>query len=366
MNAVRLLQAGVLTMSTAAITVTAAVLTVTASLATSAAGRAVDAGLLPEIALRAYMRAEELAPHLDHGCIVRWQILAGIARVESDHGRYGGATTRADGTVHPPIIGIALDGSSGVARLTDTDDGDLDHDPVWDRAVGPFQFIPSSWRIFGRDANADGRADPHNLFDAAAAAARHLCMSAPGDYTDRTRLSKALLAYNRSRAYVEHVLHWIEVYDRLGSGPAVSGGYALPVDRVHVTPTRLRAPHHDYPAWDLPIAEGTAIYAIRGGIARLTTPARSRCGIGVVIDATDGFTYSYCHGSELLVNIGDHVLVGQPIMLSGDTGNSTGPHLHLGLEDGNGALRCPQDLLLAIYQGHTPDPATTPTQGCWT
>jgi hypothetical protein len=44
-----------------------------------------------------------------------WQVLAGIGEVESNHGRNGGATVRADGQVEPPIIGIPLNGTNATA-----------------------------------------------------------------------------------------------------------------------------------------------------------------------------------------------------------------------------------------------------------
>src|SRR5699024_5291146 len=73
------------------------------------------------------------------------------------------------------IIGVQLDGSPGFAEIPDTDGGELDGDPEFDRAVGPMQFIPESWRKYGRDANGDGRADPNQIDDAAVASARLLC-----------------------------------------------------------------------------------------------------------------------------------------------------------------------------------------------
>ncbi len=108
-----------------------------------------------------------------------WQVLAGIAKIESNHGRYGGATMDANFKVHPPIIGIPLNGTRGNARIPDTDGGRLDGDTVWDRAVGPFQFIPTSWKLFGRDGNGDGIADPQNYADGVHAAVAHLCPNGP-------------------------------------------------------------------------------------------------------------------------------------------------------------------------------------------
>ena len=93
-------------------------------------------------------------------------VVAAIGKIESDHGRFGGGSIQPDGRVTPEIIGVRLDGSNNTAVIHDTDDGLLDGDVVFDRAVGPFQFIPSSWAEYGVDGNADGVVDPHNIGDA--------------------------------------------------------------------------------------------------------------------------------------------------------------------------------------------------------
>lgn len=130
-----------------------------------------------------------------------WNVLAGIAEIESHQGSIFGGVIGADGRVEPPIIGIALDGRPGLAAIRDTDDGRYDQDRIWDRAVGPFQFIPTSWAIYGTDANGDGVADPHNMVDAAHAAVNHLCPR--GSIGD---IDAAILGYNRSYTYLRDVL----------------------------------------------------------------------------------------------------------------------------------------------------------------
>ncbi len=55
----------------------------------------------------------------------------------------------------PPVRGPALSGGA-FSAIRDTDGGRYDGDPVWDRAVGPMQFIPGTWRIWGADGNGDG------------------------------------------------------------------------------------------------------------------------------------------------------------------------------------------------------------------
>src|SRR3546814_20642521 len=67
------------------------------------------------------------------------------------------------------------------------------------------QFIPSTWRAYGMDGNDDGIADPHNIYDAALAAAAYLCVSG-GPMATEDDWRRGLLDYNPSRAYVHDVL----------------------------------------------------------------------------------------------------------------------------------------------------------------
>ena len=130
---------------------------------------------IPTVAVDAYMwGADELAVD-DPTCGIRWTLLAAIGRVESNHGRFGGAQLRDDGYSTKPIRGIPLDGRPNVALIRDTDRGELDGDTTYDRAVGAMQFIPSTWKSVGVDADGDGKRDPNNIFDAAQGAAVYLC-----------------------------------------------------------------------------------------------------------------------------------------------------------------------------------------------
>jgi membrane-bound lytic murein transglycosylase B len=181
---------------------------------------------IPEVALDAYQRASDAAPGIAAGCAVDWQILAGLGRVESNHGRIDGPRTiAANGDVRPPVRGLALDGSPGLQRIPDTDAGARDGDVDWDRALGPLQFLPTTWEELGRDGNGDGVADPDNLYDAALTAAAHLCLREPGEYTDRAALRRALLAYNASGAYADDVLEWVARYRD------------TPIDELVISPT---------------------------------------------------------------------------------------------------------------------------------
>jgi membrane-bound lytic murein transglycosylase B len=159
---------------------------------------------VPARALRAYANAE-LAQRSDTpDCRLSWSTLAGIGRVESDHGRFGGASADADGVARPPIIGLPLDGSPGVREIRDTDSGSLDGDPTFDRAVGPMQFLPGTWARYGADGNGDGVRDPHQLDDAALAAARYLCADGR-DTASGEGWWAGVLTYNSSVDYARLV-----------------------------------------------------------------------------------------------------------------------------------------------------------------
>ncbi|WP_153143266.1 lytic transglycosylase domain-containing protein [Nesterenkonia halophila] len=171
---------------------------------------AADTGI-PERPLAAYAGASLHLAESRPDCRIGWTTLAGIGRVESVHGSHGGSQIAEDGTVRPEIIGIPLDGRPGTREIVDTDGGELDGDDVWDRAVGPMQFIPTTWERRGRDGNRDGVADPQQYDDAALAAAGHLCAHG-GDLTEDSGWNAAVAAYNQSDNYARSVAGWAEDY----------------------------------------------------------------------------------------------------------------------------------------------------------
>lgn len=168
---------------------------------------------LPLVALDAYVKAAGRMAAERPECGIRWWGLAGIGKVESGHGTYGGARLTAAGTTSQPIVGIPLDGANNTAVVGDTDGGSLDGDPTVDRAVGPMQFIPGSWVTLGRDGNGDGRADPSNIYDAALAAAGLLCRSAGTGLDTDAGLRSGALAYNNSAAYADLVVRTARAYE---------------------------------------------------------------------------------------------------------------------------------------------------------
>ena len=173
-----------------------------------------DSTGIPVRALEAYRHSASLVGSADPGCHIDWALLAAIGRVESNHARFGGNQLDTSGVAQPGIIGIPLDGSNGTARILDTDQGLLDRDTTFDRAVGPMQFIPGTWRAAGVDGNGDGVKNPQNMSDAAASTAVYLC-SGPGDLTRPADLRSAILRYNPSDSYVRMVTSIASAY-RLG------------------------------------------------------------------------------------------------------------------------------------------------------
>ena len=130
---------------------------------------------IPSAALAAYQRAAQVIDSADKGCNIDWTLIAAIGRVESNHGRYGGNALDSNGVSRPGIYGIPLDGGNGTAQISDTDAGQYDNDTQFDRAVGPMQFIPSTWSVVGVDADGDGKRNPQDIDDAALATAVYLC-----------------------------------------------------------------------------------------------------------------------------------------------------------------------------------------------
>ncbi len=152
---------------------------------------------IPGPAVRAYGTATLRMARQDAACHLAWTTLAGLGWVESEQGTIGGRVVGADGRSDRPIRGPALDGGGDLAAIR-TPDG------RWVRALGPLQFLPSTWVRWGADGDGDGTADPQDLDDAAWSAARYLCASG-GDLSTGAGWSGAVRSYNHSDAYVQAV-----------------------------------------------------------------------------------------------------------------------------------------------------------------
>jgi membrane-bound lytic murein transglycosylase B len=123
---------------------------------------------------QAYQAAAGRCPGLD------WTLLAAIGGVESHHGTSGGATVDPiTGEARPWIFGPQLDGTAETAAM-----------PIgpwvgwwgltgpWQRAVGPMQFLASTFTTHAVDADHDGTTNPHDFDDAAATTAAYICAAA--------------------------------------------------------------------------------------------------------------------------------------------------------------------------------------------
>ncbi len=191
---------------------------------------------IPAVAVTAYQQAATAANRANPPCDISWTLVAGIGRVESDHGRYGGSSLAPDGEVRPAILGPVLSGTGGNAAIADTDHGRYDGDTRWDRAVGPMQFIPSTWATWARDGNRDGVADPENIFDAALSTADYLCASG-GDLNTPEGAERAVLSYNHSLDYVLVVLGYGSAYGGQDLSPVSTeiAQYLAAMAKAHAT-----------------------------------------------------------------------------------------------------------------------------------
>ena len=83
---------------------------------------------------------------------------------------------------------------------------------------------------------------------------------------------------------------------------------------------------------DLAVPEGTPVYAADNGKVIVAGNLGDGYGNYIILDHQNGYKTLYAHNSELLVSVGDVVAQGEQIALSGNTGNSTGPHVHFEIQ----------------------------------
>ncbi|UWM48582.1 lytic murein transglycosylase [Streptomyces carpaticus] len=255
---------------------------------------------IPATVLDAYLRAEAALASSTPGCGLDWEVLAAIGKVESGHA--SGGRVDADGNTLTPIRGPQLNGN-GFARILDTDGGRWDGDPVYDRAVGPMQFIPSTWASWGADGNGDGIKDPNNVYDATLAAGNYLCAGGR-DLTTEDGLNRALLSYNYSWDYVRTVRSWLEFYSQgvhevpdgtgqlpTSPGPGRDGARQPERDGADRTPQTPGSGDREKPAGEKPAGEKPAAPKpadpVEGGI-KPVDPAPTDPPAGGDPDDSDG------------------------------------------------------------------------------
>jgi membrane-bound lytic murein transglycosylase B len=186
---------------------------------------ALAASGIPAPAMRAYKRAANAMASSDPTCGLRWELLAAIGRVESGHGTTGDSVMTWSGLSVPGIYGPVLDGAGPFALIRDTDDGRMDRNTVYDRAVGPMQFLPRTWSVVGRDGDGDGKVKVQDIDDAALGSAVYLCGGTQGLRTAEG-LRANIFRYNRSDAYVELVIGVMRAYG--AKVPTITPGQKAP------------------------------------------------------------------------------------------------------------------------------------------
>lgn len=286
-----------------------------------------------------------------------WSVLAAIGHVESRHAQ--GRADPTTGDVDPPILGPALDGRPGFARIPDPASPD-----GWARAQGPMQFLPSTWRAWGRLAPsrpADATPSPHNAWDAIWSAAALLC-GRRGRIDD---LRGAILTYNRSSSYVDQVLATAAEYDTAARATSAPGaplngaGMTCPVASPVRHSNDWLAPRSGgrlHQGNDLFAPWGSTLVAVEAGtIDRSSDTDSGLGGVTLWLRGDSGTRWYYAHNAVNLVARGARVAAGEPIALLGNTGNarSTPPHLHFEMHPGGGGATNPYPLLAQLCRRAT-------------
>ncbi|MEH7381745.1 M23 family metallopeptidase [Bacillus sp. JJ1533] len=97
-----------------------------------------------------------------------------------------------------------------------------------------------------------------------------------------------------------------------------------------VSPIRNWQPHTGI---DLAMPDNTTLRSLKEGVVEKIYTGEGSLGKGISIRFEDGTTGIYGHLNEVKVKVGEHVNAGEVIGLSGNTGNSTGSHLHFALKE---------------------------------
>lgn len=133
---------------------------------------------------------------------------------------------------------------------------------------------------------------------------------------------------------------------------------------THIRPCRTSAISDNFaahkargsglPGTDFKCPVGEAVWASEGGVVTRAGSTPLPNGKNIRISHPDGTTSYYLHLSRLDVAVGQSVAQGQVIGLSGNTGRSTGPHLHFSISNAAGVLVDPEGLI----SGSTQTPTT--------
>jgi hypothetical protein len=102
-----------------------------------------------------------------------------------------------------------------------------------------------------------------------------------------------------------------------------------------LSPVRDFQPHSGI---DLAMPEGTTLRSIASGVVDRVYDGTGAIGRGLSVKMPDGTRTIYGHMNEVKAHVGERVSAGQILGSSGNTGNSTGPHLHFSMRNSDGSL----------------------------
>lgn len=225
-------------------------------------------------------------------------------------------------------------------------------------AQGLAQFMPDTWKASGVDGDGDGKADPMNPLDAIASMAKYMCslsgtiqswLSAgqvSGDPYELTLAAynagvgavqqyRGIPPFSETQNYLKHINELVKQYTAITE---FKGTFRPPIDsplqvaspfglRIH--PIFGTVTTHDGVDLASPMGE-TQVATAAGTVTHASW--LGGCGNTVIINHgtidNDRYETWHCHLSAFVVKEGQTVKVGDPIGLTGSTGNSTGPHVH--------------------------------------
>lgn len=205
-----------------------------------AGGAPVDEDLMevPEQALAAYQRAATALAEALPTCHLDAALLAGIGKVETDHGRVGAWRLGPAAVMRPYLFGAPVpDPAHPVPPLADTDGGAWDRDPVADHPLGPLQIAPSLWQQVAVDGDGDGLRRPFDLDDAALALGVALCAHG-ADLATPTDRTAALRTLNDRSVYLKAV----EAYRAAYAAPVVIPPVYVETVGIVVSPPPVAPP----------------------------------------------------------------------------------------------------------------------------
>ncbi|OXM68189.1 C40 family peptidase [Amycolatopsis thermalba] len=154
---------------------------------------------IPERALIGYATGELTLREEDPGCHLSWVTLAGIGKASSNHGRFGGGSLDANGTLTKALGAVPLTGAAGEAAT--------------EPRGGPMQLTQAEWQ------RAGARGDIQDIDDASVAAGRTLC-AGNTDLQAGQGWWKAIESYRDSDLFRQQALGNAQLYAQLSLEPA--------------------------------------------------------------------------------------------------------------------------------------------------